>query len=141
MSPASPRRSRLIGMALLVATFAAGMLAGTAFGRVLSAGEPPAPAGAGCESKRGPHMILDELDLSDVQRARVDSIMKRRRALTDSLWRHDGARIRAAVDSTRAEIRALLTPEQLAEYDRLRAEHRERRREREAAKRGGAPAS
>lgn len=141
MSPASPRRTRLIGMTLLAAIFAAGMLAGTAFGRVLSAGEPAAPADAACESKRGPHMILDELDLSESQRARIDTIMKRRRALTDSLWRHDGERIRAAVDSTRAEIRALLTPEQRAEYDRLRDAHEARRSERQAAKRGGAPAS
>src|SRR5687768_18004543 len=135
MNARNPSRMRLAGMALLAVTFAVGMLAGTAFGRVLSAREPdPAAAAAECEQKRGPHHIFDELDLTPEQRARIDGIMARRRERTDSLWQTDGTRIRAAVDSTRAEIRAVLTPDQATEYDRLRAEHEEKkRREREAA--------
>ena len=135
MNARNPSRMRIAGMALLAVTFAVGMLAGTAFGRVLTAREPDAAtAAAECEQKRGPHHIFDELDLSAEQRTRIDGIMARRRERTDSLWQTDGARIRAAVDSTRAEIRAVLTPVQAAEYDRLRAERDEKkRREREAA--------
>jgi Spy/CpxP family protein refolding chaperone len=127
------RRTRLTGMALLIVTFAAGMLAGTAFTRVLSAREPAARADARCDGdKRGPHSIIDELDLTPAQRARVDSIMARRRERTDRLWQQDGQRIRAAVDSARAEIRGVLTPQQAAEYDRLREQHeQERRRKRD----------
>lgn len=134
MNARNPGRMRLAGMALLAVTFAVGMLAGTAFGRVLSAREPAAaPTAADCEGKRGPHHIFDELDLTPEQRTRIDGIMARRRARTDSLWQTDGTRIRASVDSTRAEIRAVLTPAQAVEYDRLRAEHDERkRRERHA---------
>jgi Spy/CpxP family protein refolding chaperone len=138
MSPLSPRRTRLAGIALLVATFAAGMLAGAAFDRVLDAREAE-PEALREHRGRGPHMIIDALDLTPEQRVRVDSVMARGRALTDSLWRQDGARIRAAVDSTRAEIRALLTPEQAAEYDRLRAEHERRHRERRGEKGKGSP--
>ncbi|MBW3570145.1 MAG: hypothetical protein KY467_03465 [Gemmatimonadetes bacterium] len=152
MNALTPRRMRMAGMALLAVTFVVGMLAGTAFGRVLSAREPDArPAAAECERKRGPHYVFDELELAPAQRARIDEIMARRRALTDSLWRTDGARIRAAVDSTRAEIRAVLTPEQAAEYDRLRQRREERRRRgreggkpgeaRDAAGTAGAPRS
>lgn len=144
MNARNPGRMRLAGMALLAVTFAVGMLAGTAFGRVLSAREPDAGAAtaAECERKRGPHHIFDELDLTVEQRTRIDGIMARRRALTDSLWKSDGARIRAAVDSTRAEIRAVLTPAQATEYDRLRAEHEERkRREREAREGTARPAA
>src|SRR5688572_27661368 len=121
MNALNPRRMRMAGMALLAVTFVVGMLAGTAFGRVLSAREPDAGAAAAaeCERKRGPHHIFDELDLTPGQRARIDAIMASRRARTDSLWQTDGARIRAAVDSTRAEVRAVLTPAQAAEYDRL----------------------
>lgn len=137
MNALSPSRMRLAGMALLVVTFAVGMLAGTAFGRVLSAREPGPATAAECERKRGPHYIFDELDLSPEQRTRIDAIMARRRDVTDSLWRTDGARIRAAVDSTRAEIRAVLTPAQAAEYDRLRQEHEEKRRRRDAEGGGG----
>ena len=134
MNARNPGRMRMAGMALLAVTFAVGMLAGTAFGRVLTAREPAAaPTAAECEQKRGPHHIFDELDLTPEQRTRIDGIMARRRALTDSLWQTDGARIRAAVDSTRAEIRAVLTPAQATEYDRLRAERDEKkRREHEA---------
>lgn len=143
MNARNPGRMRMAGMALLAVTFAVGMLAGTAFGRVLTAREPDAAAAAAeCEQKRGPHYIFDELELTPEQRARIDGIMARRRALTDSLWQTDGARIRAAVDSTRAEIRAVLSPAQAAEYDRLRAEHEARkRREREAREGGKAPAA
>lgn len=133
MNALNPRRMRMAGMALLAVTFAVGMLAGTAFGRVLTAREPDARTlAAECE-KRGPHHIFDQLDLTPDQRTRIDAIMARRRALTDSLWQTDGARLRAAVDSTRAEIRTVLTPAQAVEYDRLRAEREDRkRREREA---------
>jgi Spy/CpxP family protein refolding chaperone len=134
MNARNPSRMRMAGMALLAVTFAVGMLAGTAFGRVLSAREPDARAAAAeCEAKRGPHHLFDELDLTAAQRTRIDGIMARRRDRTDSLWQTDGTRIRAAVDSTRAEIRAVLTPTQAVEYDRLRAEHEaKKRREREA---------
>ncbi|HEX2079321.1 MAG TPA: Spy/CpxP family protein refolding chaperone [Longimicrobium sp.] len=137
MNALSPRRMRLAGMALLVVTFAVGMLAGTAFGRVLSAREPGSATKAECERKRGPHYIFDELDLSPAQKTQIDAIMTRRRARMDSLWQTDGARLRAAVDSTRAEIRTVLTPAQAAEYDRLRQMHEEKRRRREAEGRGG----
>jgi Spy/CpxP family protein refolding chaperone len=133
------RRTRLTGMALLIVTFAAGMLAGTAFSRVLKADEPGAQAATECK-ERGPHSLIDELGLAPAQRARVDSIMERRRQLTDSLWQEDGQRIRAAVDSARAEIRTVLTPAQAAEYDRLRAEH-EAERERQRAERDSAAAA
>jgi Spy/CpxP family protein refolding chaperone len=141
VSPLNPRRMRMAGMALLAVTFVVGMLAGTAFGRVLSAGEPAQGTATSteCREGRGPHHILDELELSPEQRTRIDDIMARGRVRTDSLWRSDGTRIRAAVDSTRAEIRALLTPAQAAEYDQLRQKHEERKR-RERAERDSAAA-
>ena len=130
MNP-TPNRTRLTGMALLIVTFAAGMLAGTAFSRVLSAREPDAQAQAACaDDKRGPHSIFDELELTPAQRTRIDSIMARRRERTDALWQQDGARIRAAVDSARAEIRTVLNPAQAAEYEVLRERHEAERRQR-----------
>ncbi|HEV3052198.1 MAG TPA: hypothetical protein VGX50_17950, partial [Longimicrobium sp.] len=87
-----------------------------------------------CRDERGPRHLFEEVDLSPEQRARIDAIMARRRALTDSLWQTDGARIRAAVDSTRAEIRAVMTPAQAAEYDQLRQKHEDRKRRERAAR-------
>jgi Spy/CpxP family protein refolding chaperone len=129
-------RPRLLGMALLVATFVAGGLAGAASSRVLAAREPAAhPAasdeGRRCQGDRGPGgatmRILNQLDLSAGQRARIDTITARRRAQMDAFWEGpEGRRMRAIVDSARAEIRAVLTPTQAAEYDRLKAEHKRR---------------
>jgi Spy/CpxP family protein refolding chaperone len=134
MNTPNPRRMRLAGMALLAVTFVAGALAGTAFGGVLKADEPAPAAARECRDERGPRHLFEEVDLSPEQRARIDAIMARRRALTDSLWQTDGARIRAAVDSTRAEIRAVMTPAQAAEYDQLRQKHEERKRRERAAR-------
>jgi Spy/CpxP family protein refolding chaperone len=135
------RRTRLTGMALLIIIFAAGMLAGTAFNRVLTAGETGAAAAAKCEDERGPHSLFDELGLTAEQRVRVDSIMARRRERTDSLWQVDGTRIRAAVDSARAEIRTVLTPQQAADYDRLREEQDAERQRKRAARDSAAAAA
>jgi Spy/CpxP family protein refolding chaperone len=117
----------MLGMGLLALTFAVGMLAGAASSRVLNAGEPDARAlAAACAPQRGPHYMFDELDLRPEQRTRIEAIMARRRAGMDSVWREHGAPIRAAYDSTRMEIRTVLTPAQRVQYDELRA-----RRERE----------
>ncbi|HWK90103.1 MAG TPA: hypothetical protein VNP72_08900 [Longimicrobium sp.] len=128
------RRARVLGILLLAAVFAAGSLAGAASTRVLSARETtPAGGKSGdCEDgkHRGKRMLYDQIDLTPDQRTRIEAIMARGRARTDSLWRRDGTRVRAAVDSTRAEIRAVMTPPQRARFDQLRAERDARKRER-----------
>lgn len=145
MNPFRPSgRARLLGLALLVATFAAGMLAGAAFDRTLTAREPEPVQEPGWHC-HGPHgkktsMILDQLDLSPEQRRRVDAIMARRRAQADTFWKREGPRMRGIVDSTRVEIRAVLTAGQRAEYDRLREQYRAARRA-ERGERGEQPAS
>jgi Spy/CpxP family protein refolding chaperone len=127
------RRARLLGLALLALTFVAGALAGAAFSRTLVAREPqPAAAsaaGAPCPPRDGggTPRILRELDLTAEQQRRIDAITARRRVQMDAFWNGEGRRLRAIVDSTRAEIRAVLTPAQAAEYDRLREEHRRRK--------------
>lgn len=121
--PDSSRRARLLGIALLLATFVAGGLGGAAMTRALQATQAPPAAGppTPCERRQ---RILDQLDLTAEQRAQVDRILERRRAETEHFWDSAGPRLRVITDSTRAEIRALLTPEQQAEYDRLRAERK-----------------
>ncbi len=134
-----PSRTRLMGMGMLVVTFAAGLLAGAASSRALSARETPpqAATAAECSDRRGPHSIFEKLSLSPEQRQRIDGIMARRRARMDTVWQVHGAPIRAAHDSARAEIRQVLTPAQQVEYDRLRAAHRAERERREAKEKQG----
>lgn len=133
MSFSFTERARLAALAILAVTFAAGMLAGAAYSRVLGADEPERPAERRQQPRwRGERGILDSLDLTSEQRARIDSIAAAGRRRTDSLWQVDGARIRTAVDSTRAAIRTVMTAEQRTEYERIRDRFdAERRREKE----------
>jgi Spy/CpxP family protein refolding chaperone len=76
-------------------------------------------------------MLLDQIGLTTEQRAAIDSILQDGREKIDAYWKETEPGYRALVDTTRAHVRAVLTPDQLSEYDRLRAEHRARARARE----------
>lgn len=118
----------MLGLVVLVVTFAAGAIAATAIDQVLHADPPNRDAAAtndGCDEKRG--HLLDRLDLTQDQRARIDTILERRRAQTDRFWTEAGPTLEAITDSTRAEIRAVLTPEQRELHDRLRRERKAQR--------------
>jgi len=137
--PESPRQARLLGIALLAATFVIGGLAGAATVRLSSSREPA--AGVQQAEERGPRdgshgSVLDQLGLTPEQCERVEAVLERRRQQTEAFWEEHGPALRAIVDSARAEIRALLTPEQRAEYDRLRAERRRRPHEQNDSQRG-----
>lgn len=124
-SPRSARGARALGIVVLAVTFAAGAVAATAIDQVLLA-DPTSRAVADraekCDQKRG--RLLDRLDLTHDQRARIDAILERRRAQTDRFWTEAGPTLEAIMDSTRAEIRAVLTPEQRELHDRLRRERK-----------------
>src|ERR1044071_5999397 len=114
----SPTRARALGFVLILATFIVGAFSGAAFERVLSAREP-APADR-CTSTSLPvpfhkprgSMLIDRIDLTPEQRKKIDVLLDHRRQQTDEMWRAQKPIFRAIVDSTRAEIRTLLTDEQ-----------------------------
>ncbi len=121
----APRRTRWLGFGLLLATFLVGALAGAATIRVVSAREPTAAQRRDRDDARGQrNSLLDRLDLTAAQRAQADSILERRHAQLDAFWKDHGPWMRAVVDSTRQEIRAILTPEQRQKEERIRAERR-----------------
>lgn len=122
MTPAQdgPRRARWLGIAMLVATFFVGMLAGAATVRVVSAREP-GPARAASDSTSH-HHFLDQLGLTPDQRRAADAILDRRHKQVDAFWKQNGPTLRAIVDSTRSEIRAILTPAQRALADSIHAQ-------------------
>ena len=129
---ASPRvRTAALGALLL--TLVVGVAIGWSAGRWASHRRS-----AGGEGDRGGAMrmgdrFLDRLDLSAAQRTRVDSILERRRGQLEAFWSGPGTQLRAIVDSTREEVRAVLTPAQRAVYDSIGAR---RRRERGGGPRG-----
>lgn len=131
--PSQPlRRTRLLGFALLIAVFVVGSLVGFSFNHVLEAREPARARSCAARAEKHHASILSQLDMAPEQQAQVDRILERRRGQIDAFWEGEGTRLRAIVDSTRAEIRTVLTPAQRAEYDRLRAEHRARRKAQKA---------
>ena len=73
--------------------------------------------------------LADNLSLTDVQRAQLDSVLDGRNRQYDSLM----ALVRPHLDSlgvaTRQRIRQLLTPEQQATYDEMLREREEARRQ------------
>jgi hypothetical protein len=79
-----------------------------------------APFGAA----RDHHYFGEELGLDSLERLHVDSILAKRRVQIDSFWNGPGHALRVIMDSTRQEVRSVLTPEQRARFDKLRAERR-----------------
>ncbi len=135
--------SRWVGLALVVVAFLTGGFAGVALQRTLAA---PAEVGAevpeatrGGPDRRGSPRgggrggipdrmpILDALELTEDQRSRVDSILEEGRRRVTTLWREQESVFRAAMDSTQADIHAVLSPEQREEYDARVREFRSRR--------------
>jgi len=126
-------RARLLGVAVVVLTFTAGGLGGAAVERLLSAREPASissrdrargeiecePRRSGNERRRSPY---DALDLSADQKVQIDAVLQSQSARMDSVWRGSRPRMDSIIEQTRADVRALLTPSQIDELDRRRAE-------------------
>ena len=114
--PISPRRVWLLSTVVLLLTFVAGSLAGAAWERHHRAEARRHEGGRG--DRHLGEMLKQRYGLSDEQATRIDGIVQRRRPRVDSLMATVQPRIRAAFDSTNAEIRVLLTPEQRVKFDR-----------------------
>lgn len=128
--PKPLRRVRLRAFVVLLFTFVAGALVGMASERALSADEPArversgGAHGPGGQDRRA--ALADRLDLTPGQRASLDSIVAEDREKAGAILREMRPRLRARYDSTTTAIRAILTPEQQAEFDRYRQERRDR---------------
>ncbi len=118
-------RLRLQGMAMLAVTLGVGVLAGVAGERLRSAASAPEPpfeladrfnrggVGGGGSLPRP----FQRLGLSDEQREQITAVMESRRARTDSLMQELLTPLGAEMDSVRAAIAEILTPEQLADLN------------------------
>jgi hypothetical protein len=116
-------RGRIAVGLLLLMVFAAGMITEAwtmRLRRHMRGAELPRPA-FGAERDRH---FGEDLGLDSLERARVDSIFAHRRVQIDSFWKGPGKSLRAIMDSTREEVRAVLTPEQRARFDRRRMDRR-----------------
>lgn len=131
-------RQRLLGIGLLCVTFITGGIAGASFQQVLASRTAEAQdareqrrGGSGRSSERGrsnddfPYV---RLQVTEEQRPQIERILNEGQKKVNDFWRRTQPQLRATVDSTRAEIRAVLTPEQNMQWDSLRAADRRSRR-------------
>jgi len=133
-------RVRLMGFGVLAVTFIAGALAGAAIDRaVTSPTRAEARQARSQDGERERSYIIDRVDMSDAQRASIDSILDRRVHRMRSVWEEVSPRLNAITDSARIEIMEVLTPEQQEEYDSMlhRRGSRESGGEREDSARAG----
>jgi len=136
------RRSIWIAAAVLALTFLAGGLAGAAVAllarrpafphdvrleRIHLPEVPPAPGAPGGPVfyKRLGDEFGAELGLDEEQAARVDSLMDIQRQKADSLLGSMGPRLKALMDSTNADIEALLTDEQRERFHEMQSRRHE----------------
>lgn len=110
-------RTRMAAVLVLLLTFAAGAMTGAATLHVVADTPEPAP-----QSRR--ESMFERLQLTPEQQEQVTAIMQRRRTQMEAFWEEHGPAMRAVYDSTRMEIRAVLTPEQQALEDQWRADRR-----------------
>ena len=122
-------RGRIAVGLLLLMVFAAGMITEAWVWRLrtqrthahMTPGSGRAPFGAERDRHFG-----EDLGLDSAQRTRVDSIFAKRRVEIDSFWKGPGKSLRAIMDSTREDVRNVLTPEQRVRFDRRHEEGRPR---------------
>lgn len=110
---------RLIGAALLLAVFIAGVAVGLALDRVARPEQRGKTVIVADMSR-----VLDRLELSALQRAQADSIVKRRAPTTERTMLDVADRLRGVSDSLDAELRAILTAQQRLRLDSLRGERK-----------------
>ena len=145
-------RARWGSVAVLAVVFASGTVVGLAWDRPLDAAEAGASARteesaergeAGAESedpeRRRRRPMYEQVEPSEAQLLRIDSIMEAYRADVRTFHRESRTRydegMRALVVQTREAIKGVLDPDQAARYDSLTAARDARVREREAQER------
>jgi Spy/CpxP family protein refolding chaperone len=119
-------RMRLLGVALLAATFVAGALSGAAIERVLGADEPEVVRPGNDEGARRSY-VIDQIEMTDEQRSAIDGILERRSERMRMVWQEVEPRMDAVTDSARMDIMGVLSPEQRTEYERKLEERRRKR--------------
>ena len=117
------RKARLIGSALLIATFIAGALAGAAVIRVVSAEGPDGERFEHRARFGGPRgfvlddQLADEIGLSAEQRTQVRAILERRDREAKEMWGSFQPRLHEFGNAVRGEIHEVLTPAQRERFD------------------------
>ena len=115
--PSHQRPASLLSAFLLAAVFTAGALSGAA---LLDRSYAAAPTDAEVPSAETGY--LTSLDLSSEQRTAIDRILTAHQPVADSIVRSSIERLRDLMNAADAEVRAVLSPQQILAYEELLAE-------------------
>lgn len=124
--------SRAWALALLVAVFLVGGVAGVAVDRTLfvdrevSSDQGRRPGDRGDRRRSYLDWLAAELQLSEQQKTEVQAILERHREQVSEVWGEMRPKYEELQEQARAEIRSLLSEEQMAAYDALLERQRER---------------
>jgi Spy/CpxP family protein refolding chaperone len=118
---------RLTAVSAVLAVFVLGALVGHLLTYLYTTRQLHHP---GMLSALGAHWIAADLhrrlDLTPAQQTQVDAILADARRESIALRHQMAPQIARLMETTRARIAQVLTPEQRKEYERYHAEHRER---------------
>ena len=136
-------RSKGYALMFLLGAFVTGGALGFTADRVLGKNHDRGGRGPGAYRQR----MAEELDLNPQQQASIDSLMEQKHRQIVALYKPvqpqlDSIAVEARVvsDSTHAQIKRLLNPDQQVKLDKMRASARKdlgERRGRDSARRGG----
>ena len=115
-------------MLLLLAALLGGAIGSAATAGVLGHRHEP-HGGPGRNTEWYVDLLRRELDLTHDQQDSVRAILRHRRAEMDSIWAALGPRMERMRDSIRADVHAMLTPEQQGRFAEVTARLDARRRE------------
>lgn len=136
------RRSRLGASASLLLVFAAGVAGGVALERLWLDSRSPAAERDRRDYQPVIERFSEELELTDRQQARIDTIITDLRERMREMWAEARPRYRAMVDSAKTRIEAILDEEQVEKYRRLlerEAERHDKRWGPDSTREGTAP--
>lgn len=129
----SGNRMRILAVLTLVMVFIAGGLVGAAVEHSRDHGRRGGPPG---DRRGGPPPLFAEgsplaerLRLTPTQRDTIEKLTTRDRARADSVFRETRRGMRARFDSTLMAVDAVLTPQQRAEWQKVRQEWQARERD------------
>lgn len=120
-----PRRTALLAIGVLVATFVVGVLAGIAADRTFLRRvwhDRPQPSPSFLASR-----LEKRLDLTPAQKRQVEEILTRHHSRMNAAWNAARPAVRAEIEAANAEIDRILTPEQREKFAQLKMRMRSRR--------------
>lgn len=129
-------RMRILAVLTLLVVFVAGGLVGAAVVQGRGGDGPRERPPRGNDRRGGPppmfaegSPVAERLKLTPVQRDSIEKLTTRDRDRADSVFREVRQRMRGRFDSTMTAVEAVLTPEQRAEWQKIRQEWQARERD------------